>query len=148
MYLIGLKRVYRPLFTHRWYLPVIILTCTPFWAKISSFLCLWTHNLQVNSLKRIGCHRDLYTISRCCTRSDSEDHYRRKPASKGSTLALKPRTSVTRSPKQGYQWPHKKDLYPSPNIKKNFKKYNMLGFRYITSWVTFTSPTEDGAALV
>ena len=24
--------------------------------------------------------------------------------------ALKPRGNVTRSPKQGYQWPHKKDL--------------------------------------
>ena len=26
------------------------------------------------------------------------------------TVALKPRGDVTRSPKQGYQWPHKKDL--------------------------------------
>ena len=33
------------------------------------------------------------------------------------TLALKPRGDVTRSPKQGYQWPHKKDLCP-PKIKK------------------------------
>ena len=32
-------------------------------------------------------------------------------------LALKRWGDVTRSPKQGYQWPHKKDLYP-PNIKK------------------------------
>ena len=31
------------------------------------------------------------------------------------TLALKPRGDVTRSPKQGYQWPHKKDLCP-PNF--------------------------------
>ena len=29
--------------------------------------------------------------------------------------ALKPRADVKRSPKHGYQWPHKKDLYP-PNI--------------------------------
>ena len=28
------------------------------------------------------------------------------------TLALKPRGDVTRSPKQGYQWPHKKDSCP------------------------------------
>ena len=27
-------------------------------------------------------------------------------------MALKPRGDVTRSPKQGYQWPHKKDLRP------------------------------------
>ena len=35
----------------------------------------------------------------------------RKHASE-STLALKPRADVTRSPKQGYQWPHKKDMCP------------------------------------
>ena len=40
-----------------------------------------------------------------------------KHASDGSTLALKPRGDVTRSPKQGYQWPHEKDLCP-PKIKK------------------------------
>ena len=32
----------------------------------------------------------------------------RKYESKGYTLALKPK-AVTRSPEQGYQWPHKKD---------------------------------------
>ena len=30
---------------------------------------------------------------------------------KGSTLALNPRADATRSPKQGYQWSHEKDLY-------------------------------------
>ena len=35
---------------------------------------------------------------------------------KGSTLALKPRTDVTRSPKQGYQWSHEKDLCPPTNF--------------------------------
>ena len=35
-----------------------------------------------------------------------------KHASKGSTLALKPRRDITRSTKQGYQWPHEKDLCP------------------------------------
>ena len=29
-----------------------------------------------------------------------------------TSLALKPRGDVTRSPKQVYQWPHKKDLCP------------------------------------
>ena len=38
----------------------------------------------------------------------------RKHASK-STLALKPRADITRSLKQGYQWPHKKDMCP-PNF--------------------------------
>ena len=42
----------------------------------------------------------------------------RKHASE-STLALKPRADVTRSPKQGYQWPHKKDMCPPKILKKN-----------------------------
>ena len=41
-------------------------------------------------------------------------------ASEGSTLALKPRGDIARSPKQGYQWPHEKDLCP-PKILKNKK---------------------------
>ena len=39
---------------------------------------------------------------------------------KGSMLALKPRADVTRSPKQGYQWPHEKDSRPPKIIKKTF----------------------------
>ena len=35
-----------------------------------------------------------------------------KHISKGPTLAFKLRSDVTISPKQGYQWPHKKDLCP------------------------------------
>ena len=35
----------------------------------------------------------------------------RKHASE-STLALEPRADVTRSPKQGYHWPHKKYMCP------------------------------------
>ena len=38
-----------------------------------------------------------------------------------STLALKHGADVTRSPKQGYQWPHKKDMCP-PKILENLKK--------------------------
>ena len=71
--------------------------------------CWWTC-LQVCGLKRFGCHADPYTVSRCCTRGESEDHTSEK-ACKGSTLALKPRTDITKSPKQGYQWPHEKDIF-------------------------------------
>ena len=39
------------------------------------------------------------------------------------TLALKPRGNVTKSPKQGYQWPHKKDLCP-PKIYMEILFYN------------------------
>ena len=43
-----------------------------------------------------------------------------KHTSEGSTLALKCRGDITRSPKQGYQWPHKKDLCPPQILKKTF----------------------------
>ena len=46
----------------------------------------------------------------------------RKHASKKSSLALKPRADVTRSPKQGYQWPQKKDSCPT---KIFFKKLDL-----------------------
>ena len=81
--------------------------------------CLWTR-LQVCGLKRLGHHADLYTVSRCRPRGESENQ--RENASKGSTLTLKPRADVTRSPKQGHQWPHEKDLCP-PKLKKNVTFY-------------------------
>ena len=37
-------------------------------------------------------------------------------ASEGSTLTLKPRVDVTRSPKQGYQWPHEKEKKRTPPV--------------------------------
>ena len=63
--------------------------------------------LQARGSKRLSYHADLYTVSRCRTRGESEDHTSKK-ARKGSTLALKLRVDITRSPKQGYQWPHQK----------------------------------------
>ena len=44
-----------------------------------------------------------------------------KHASEGSTLALKPRGDVVRSPKQGYQWPHEKAY-----VLQKFKKYSSV----------------------
>ena len=38
---------------------------------------------------------------------------------------MKPRGDVTKSPKQGYQWPHKKDLCP-PKFKKKKKLLPIL----------------------
>ena len=75
--------------------------------------------LAVCGLKRLDCHADLYTVSRCHTRDESEDHTSEKACKKGSTLALKPRADVTRSPKQWYQWPDEKDLCPPKNLEKN-----------------------------
>ena len=78
---------------------------------------LWTC-LQVHRSKRLNCNADLYTVSRCHTRGEFEDHTGKKACKKRSTLALKPRADVTRSPKQGYQWSHKKDSCP-PKLKTN-----------------------------
>ena len=51
------------------------------------------------------CDRLPCLLSRGCTQVT-------KHASKGSTLALKPKADIIRSSKQGYQWPHKKDMCP------------------------------------
>ena len=61
---------------------------------------------------------------KCHTRGESEESVVRRRGStqaRESTLALKPRDDVTRSPKQGYQWPHKKDSCPTKNLKKEKK---------------------------
>ena len=70
--------------------------------------CLQTH-LQVCGSKRLSCHIDL-RVSRCGTIGESENHTGKK-AYRASTLALKSETDGIRSPKQGYQWNHEKDLY-------------------------------------
>ena len=41
-----------------------------------------------------------------------EVNLRQESMQKGSTLALKPRADITRSPKQGYQLTHEKDKCP------------------------------------
>ena len=49
------------------------------------------------------------------TRGESEESVVRRRGStqaRESNLALKSMADVTRSPKQGYLWPHKKDLCP------------------------------------
>ena len=63
-------------------------------------------------------------LSRCHTRGESEDHTSEK-ARKGSSQALKPSANVIRSPKQGNQWPYKKDLCPQ-KLKKKTKKIFFL----------------------
>ena len=72
--------------------------------QTSTNTCAWT-SLQVHRSKRLY----FCTVSRCHTRGEFEDHTSEKACKKGSTLAFKPRTDVTKSPKQGYQWPHEKD---------------------------------------
>ena len=78
-----------------------------------------SHQCLTGMWKRwLGCH-----AGRCHTRGESQETCNvtcMPPLSLNKaepTLALKPRGDVTRSPKQGYQWPHKKDSCP-PNFKK------------------------------
>ena len=65
--------------------------------------------------RRLGCHASRKEVSRCRTRGESQgmcNVTQTPPLSLNKaepTLALKPRGDITRSPKQGYQWPHKKD---------------------------------------
>ena len=77
--------------------------------------------------RRLGCHADCQEVSRCHTRGESQGmcnvtHTPPLSLNKAEpTLALKPRGDITRSPKQGYQWPYKKDSCP-PKILKKRKK--------------------------
>ena len=73
--------------------------------------CFWTSGLQVDGSKRFGCHAELQTVIRYCTSGEYEDHMGEKVC-KRSTSALKPWADITRSPKQGFQWPHKKNMCP------------------------------------
>ena len=57
--------------------------------------CLWTC-LQVCGSKRLDCHADLFTVSRCHSRGELH----RQEGMKGIHLALKPRADITRSPKR------------------------------------------------
>ena len=76
------------------------------------------------------CRIHAYTVythtggkGRCRTRGESEGsvvHRRGSMQARESTLALKPRADVTRSPKQGYQWPHETDMCPTK--KKCFQQ--------------------------
>ena len=43
-----------------------------------------------------------------------------------STLALKPRADITRSPKQGYQWPYEKDMCPTKILKKTKRIMSLI----------------------
>ena len=88
---------------------------------------------QVCGRDRLGSHAGRQEVSRCSTRGESQgtcNATRTPPPSANKaepTLALKPRGDVTRSPKQGYQWPHKKDSCPPKIFKKKKKKKLSMG---------------------
>ena len=56
-------------------------------------------------------HAGSQEVGRCRTRGEHYVHLQQVRI-KLPTLALKPSGDVTRSPKQEYQWSHKKDMFP------------------------------------
>ena len=64
---------------------------------------------------------DYQEVSRCRTRGESKESIacrQQSTQARESTLAFKPRAEVTRSPKEGYLWPHKKDSCLAKNLNK------------------------------
>ena len=78
--------------------------------------------------RRLICHAGCQEVGRFCTRGESQGmcNVTCRPLLSSNkaepTLALKTRRDITRSPKQGYQWSHKKDSCPPKNFKKTNKK--------------------------
>ena len=105
--------------------------------------CLWTC-LQVCRSKRLGCHANFYTVSRCCTGGESEDHRGKKTRKNESTLALKPTVDVARNKKQGYQWPHKKRLISSKFFFWKINVYaHFVNFRDVVKfWQSYPNPLQ------
>ena len=68
------------------------------------------------------------TIEECTLHSPLQKANKAEP-----TLALNPRKNVTRNPKQGYQWPPKKDMCVHQKLKKHlcfgFLVTSPLGFK-------------------
>ena len=92
-------------FNRKFRFPVLI------WHPISAETCMYG--------TVTGYHVGHQQVSRCRTRGESQGMCNvtgTPPLSSNKaepTLALKPRGDVTRSTKQGYQWPQKMDICPT-----------------------------------
>ena len=105
-----LTMVERDLVTYRIILKCSVNSCNMSFHHLEHNFCKYVAQKQLDS------HAGHQEISRCRTRGESEKiccTQAVKHTSKGSTLALKPRVDFPRSPKQGYQRPHKEDWYTS-----------------------------------
>ena len=72
---------------------------------------------------------------------------RRPEARKRATLALKPRADVTRRLKQGYQWPHKKDLCPT-KLKKIKRGTPSRGLKVVRAFTNFGGGGAHGILML
>ena len=71
-----------------------------------------------------GCHADLYTVSRCRTRDESQEFMAcrwQSTQARDPPWLWNPVETSSEVQNRGYQWPHKKDSCP-PKILKNEKK--------------------------
>ena len=97
-----------------------------------------SHQCLAGMWKRwLSCHAGRQEVGRCHTRGESQGTCNitcTPPLSLNKaepTLALKPRGDITRSPKQGYQWPHKKDSCP-PKISKKKEPIRSVVTAFVT----------------
>ena len=89
--------------------------------KIAFIQCMWEEPGQPCRIHTYTVYTSIGGKGKCHTRGESEESVVCRWGSmqvRESTLVLKPRADVTRSSKQGYQWPHKKDLCPTKFFKK------------------------------
>ena len=101
--------------------------------------------VQVRGSKKVSCHAGTQEVSRCFTRGESEECITHKW---GSTQVryrihygfVKPRADITRSPKLGYQWPHKKDWCPQRIIFKNCCEQNAKCRKFLRTETNILSP--------
>ena len=90
--------------SHRWFWV---------WALVQTFTNAYRHVCKYIDQKGLAA-----MMTSIQSAGKSEDHTSEKTHKKGPTLALKSMAEITRNPKQGYQWPHEKDLCPSNFFEK------------------------------
>ena len=84
--------------------------------------CSQTH-WQVHGSKRLSCHADLYTVSRCCTRGESEDHTGEKACRKGIHPGFETQGRHHQKSKTGVTVAPQKGLMSSKTSKKKHLDY-------------------------
>ena len=101
-------------------------------------ICKESHQWLAGTWKRrLSCHTGRQEVGRCRTTDESQGtcNVTRMPLLSSNKaepiLALKLRGDVTRSPKQGYQWPHKKDSCLPKFILKKILAVGMVAAQLV-----------------
>ena len=111
--------------TGEWVLPDTVRAVSAIWfpdhlVKLVLKYMLQNVHVNVRGWEWLDCSASRQDVSRCCTRGGSEDFVmcmRRNTRARESTMALKPRADVTKSPKTGISGPTK--VLMSSKILKN-----------------------------